>query len=247
MKKIVNRKFLYFLFVIMFFAFFNAIIGKNIALAESEVRDIKKECAECERSTDLKDINFSEYHVASEQALNVISYFQCLAIAKNDSSQCSKLVSPDREKCYNQFFSISFFMHLAFDTNFNMEYLKSCTDSKNGDNKTCKAFIDGFLKKDVSVCASLKKNIFPKEENCKAVILLNEELASDAVTTDIVYFINAIRNADVALCKKVSDKNLKLKCTVLLSGDVDACKKNEGYFKIIKSYCADKVKNKKDN
>lgn len=200
--------------------------------------------SDCVNNFDVKNIDYSRFKMQGVESLAVKNYSCCKAMVTNEIRECDKLAGSDIGACYEDFKRLQgFYVKLLSASQITPELVRNCVENKSGLNaNSCKQFIGAFIKGDDSACRDLFPSDKKAQSNCQGIIKLDEKIAMDQSSRDLITFMSAVKNYEPQKCEKINDKLLSIGCKAYLTGDEKVCTQISGFKPFVDRYCRGSLK-----
>lgn len=220
-------------------------VGFNVLLYAQEKTKPYVSKEDCIKKFDIDNIDFLDPFFLEKTKLSkmlLLRCFYCMVVLNNDISICDKLDPQDGQEC-RELFNVTqgFFGKLLLCRGSQQlpprEIISACESEIGYDKKTCKQYMEAFIKEDTSIC---KNPPFVKDKsNCEAFISLNETLTTDQETKDMVHYIKAMRDLEVGECSKIQYPYQRIECQAYVTGDKRICEQADEFKKLREVYCTE--------
>jgi len=202
-------------------------------------RQLKKQSKEqCLNEFDIDKIDWKNPKAKINLYL-LRDYFLCRAAFKDNIKECDMLISPEREVCRNAFNGFhGLFGSLLIEGRITPQILSTWKSQLVLDDKITEALMEGWLKKDISVCKGMPPD-------CRAWI--SEDLhpcdslkQGRELCREMVNYIKAIRRKDIKACEKIKRHPVRMLCRgyiAYINLDLEICEDNKGFKEFCERYC----------
>lgn len=207
---------------------------------------------ECMDNFTIENVDFEdEKNLANSHFL--IEYFICRAVVNDDINECNSLVLGECQRsCQRPVLAYwgeptVKLMRVGMVT---PDIIKASMDQAVGVGKDKEAHLLLFraiLDKDPSLCDKIIGLDRQLNSKCKALAALDVKSCPDKFCRDKVFFMQAVRDSNVEICKKISEREAIWVCRSAVIQDLKVCKESEGYKKFKKIYCENMLKGVKDD